>query len=246
MFFALRQHRRRLLFANILPAHIAVQIFGVATVFVAILKVFLLFNTNSTTQYKAEERKSEEVALWYLGEYLGERYEGKSLTVIVAPPNYADQNQEIRLKGLKDGLKSRMIISTVEVPFNKRKGRRIRRAYTYKNLDQLMKSELEADVILLLLGFPRQYYEMEFWRAQKLPEVYTYRGHSMEIDLDIKDGLVDGFITMNPNNRFKGSASNKAEMTADFFNRHFLFATPKNIDKLLQTYPAVFFTPEKK
>ncbi|MCH2207162.1 MAG: hypothetical protein MK132_15005 [Lentisphaerales bacterium] len=245
MFFALRQHRRRQLFANILPAHIAVQIFGVATVFVAILKVFLIFNTSSTIHYKTEERKSEEVALWFLGQYLGEKYEGKSLTVVVAPPNYADQNQEIRLKGLRDGLKSRMIFEKVEVPFNKRKGKRIRRAYTYQNLDSLLKSKLKADVILLLIGFPRHYYEMEFWRAQKLPDVFSYRGQSMEIDLDIKDGLVDGFITINPNNRFKGSEENKAEMTADFFNRHFIFATPDNIDKVLNEYPALFFSPKK-
>ena len=48
----------------------------------------------------------------------------------------------------------------------------------------------------------------------------------MEIDLDIKEGLVDGFVTMNPKNRFVGSDENKAEMTAEFFDKYFVFATP--------------------
>ena len=242
MFFALRQHRRRLLFANFLPAHIAVQIFGVTTVFVAVLKVFLIFNTSSTTEFRDEERKSEEVALWFLGNHLGQKYEGKTLTVIVAPPKFADRNQEIRLSGLREGLKSRMIIETVEAPFNKRKGKRIRRAYTHQNLDDLLISKIKTDVILLLIGFPRNYYEMEFWRAQSLPDIFTYRGYSLEIDLDIKEGLVDGFITMNPKNRFVGGKDNKAEMTTEFFEKYFVFATPDNIQKIVHQYPTLFFS----
>ena len=42
MFYALQLHRKRRLFANVIPAGIAVQIFGIGTAFVAVLKIVLL------------------------------------------------------------------------------------------------------------------------------------------------------------------------------------------------------------
>jgi hypothetical protein len=244
MFYALRLHRRRLLFANVIPAHIAVQIFGVSAAFLSILKIFLLFSVTNTQEFRAEERRSEEVALWYVGKHLAEKYEGKTVTVVMAPPKFADQNQAIRLKGLKEGLNSKMTIKEEVVVFNKRKGRRPKRAYTSDNLDDVLVDNLDTDVVLLLIGLPKSYFEMEFWGAKKLPAVYTYRGYSMEIDLDLKEELIDGYITMNPKERFSGSETNKAEKTDAFFNKYFIFAQPDNIDKLLHRHPALFFSPK--
>ena len=244
MFYSLRQHRRRQLFANVIPAHIAVQIFGIGACFVSILKILILFSSTNTEQFKAEERKSEEIALWYLGEYLAENYAGKNLTVVIAPDKFADRNQAIRLKGLMAGLADRMVVEEVAVQFNKRRGRRVRRAYSFDKLDDLLINNLNTDVVLLLIGLPRKYYETEFWRAEELPEVFSYRGQSMEIDLDIKEGTIDGFITMNPRQRFIGSEENLAEQSSDFFRKYFIFARPDNIDSLVDRYPEIFLSSE--
>lgn len=244
MFFALRQHRRSMLFANVIPAHIAVQIFGVSVVVVALLKILLIFSSSTPKTFKAEERKSEEVALWYLGDYLGKEYAGKVITVFIAPQKYADRNQEIRLRGLRDGLAKRVVLKEVVIPTQERRGRRPVRRYTYQKLDEVLIGHLDTDVVLLLTGLPRDYFQMEFWRAQDLPAVYTYRGNSMEIDLDLKEGKIDGFITMNPKKRFKGSEENKAEKTTEFFQKYFIFATQDNIDSVIGRYPSLFYSPQ--
>lgn len=244
MFLALRQHRRCMLFANVIPAHIAVQIFGVSVVVVALLKILLIFSSSVPKSFKAEERKSEEVALWYLGDYLAKKHAGEVITVYVAPKKYADRNQEIRLRGLREGLAKKAVLKEVVIPFQERRGKRLVRRYTYKNLDDVLIDNLDSDVVLLLIGLPRDYFRMEFWRAQKLPAVYTYRGNSMEIDLDLKEGKIDGFVTMNPKQRFKGSEENKAEKTKDFFKKYFIFATQDNVDSIIDRHPSLFYSPE--
>jgi hypothetical protein len=245
MFYALRQHRRGMLFAGVLPANIAVQIFGITAVLISVLKIILLFNSTSNKVFYAEERNSEKVALWHVGQQLAKKYSGKKLLVILAPDKHADFNQYLRLEGLIEGLDGKLTIKESRVRFEEPKGKRRIKAYTFQNLNDLLLSETgDVDVVITLIGLPMNYYEMPFWSAQDLPDFYSYRGFSWEMDLDIKDGKIDGFITMKPDNRFKGGEFSKAEKSEVFFDRHFLFISSKNIDLMLQKYPALFYRPQ--
>ena len=240
----MRLHRRRQLFANIIPAGIAVQIFGIGTAFVAILKiVFLLFVGNTVDESRKEVANAEYAALHYFGSYIAKTYDGKKLTVLVAPKEHADRNQKNRINGFLDGLQKRLVTKVVEVDFVNTKGKRRRRSYTYKNLDSALRKNTEQDVVISLIGLPMGYYEMPFWQQSKLPKFFTYRGFSWEIDLDIKANRITGFITFNPKNRFKGKDGKKAEATETFFNDHFIFVKKSDLDTMVRKYHDLFYRP---
>jgi hypothetical protein len=245
MFYALRLHRRRLLFANILPASIAVQIFGIGTAFVAILKIILLISSTGTNKEKSfQEAQSEYVALWYIGKTLADQYPGKSLLVILAPKFEADLNQENRIKGLEEGLESKMNISYVSVKYVKPKRQRKPRpiAYSYKNLNQIIQANDENDVIISLIGLPINYYNMECWNKD-LADIYAYRGYSWEVNQDIENGELTGYITINPNMKFKATKGQTAKKTNAFFEKHFLFVNKRNVKSMVKKFPKLFKLP---
>ena len=245
MFYALRLHRRRQLFANVIPAGIAVQIFGIGTSFVAVLKIFfIIFVGGTVDDSRKEVANAEYAALWYFGTYLAQSYEGKKLTVLVAPEKHADPNQKNRIKGFMEGLEKKLLTEIVEVDFVNTKGKRRKRSYTYRNLDKALLVNKEQQVVVSLIGLPMGYYEMNFWQKSKLPKLYTYRGFSWEIDLDIKDGRIAGFITFNPDNKFKAKDGAKAEKSEEFFNKHFIFVKKDNIDSMVRQFPGLFYRPE--
>ena len=241
MFYALRLHRRRQLFANVIPAGIAVQIFGIGTAFVAILKiVFLLFVGGTVDDSRKEVANAEYAALWYFGTQVAKEYSGKKLTLLVAPEEHADRNQKNRIKGFMEGLEKRLVTEIVEVDFVNTKGKRRRRSYTFQNLDKALRKNKDQDVVISLIGLPIGYYEMPFWQNSKLPKIYAYRGYSWEIDIDIKEGRITGFITFNPRNKFKGRNGAKAEKSEEFFNNHFIFVTKSNVDQMYNRYQSLF------
>lgn len=247
MFYALRLHRRGQLFANVIPAGIAVQIFGMGTAFIAILKIsFILFVGGTVDESRKEVANAEYAALYYFGEYLAEKYPNKKLTVLIAPEDHADMNQKNRLKGLMEGSMRRLITETVVVDFDNTKGKRRRRSFTYKNLNRALYKYPDQEVVVSLIGLPMGYYEMGFWQQSKLPEFYSYRGYSWEIDIDIKEDRIKGFITFNPDNKFKGEEGAKAEATKEFFESHFIFVTKENVDKMVREHPSLFYSPSQK
>ena len=247
MFYALRLHRRRQLFANVIPAGIAVQIFGIGSAFVAILKiVFLIFVGGTVDESRKEVANAEYAALWYFGSYIAKQYDGKKLTLLVAPEEHADRNQKNRIKGFMEGMEKKLLTEIVEVDFVNTKGKRRRRSYTYQNLDKALRKNKEQDVVISLIGLPMGYYEMPFWQSSKLPKFYTYRGYSWEIDIDIKENRITGFITFNPKNKFKGKDGKKAEKTETFFNDHFIFVTSANLNKMVRSFPSLFYRPGDK
>ena len=247
MFYALRLHRRGQLFANVIPAGIAVQIFGIGTAFVAILKVcFLLFVGGTADESRKEVANAEYAALFYFGEYLAEKYPNKKLSVLVAPEGKADPNQVNRIKGLMEGSQRRLITELVHVDFPESRGRRKRRSYTYQNLNETLKAQRGQEVIVSLIGLPLDYHKMPFWDSGDLPKFYSYRGFSWEIDLDIRANKVSGFITFNPKNKFKGKDGAKAEATKEFFDKHFIFVTSKNVDQMVRKFPSLFYSPGPK
>lgn len=241
MFYALRLHRRRQLFANVIPAGIAVQIFGIGTAFVAILKIILLIFVGGTVdESRKEVANAEYAALWYFGTKIAKDYNGKKLTLLVAPEEHADRNQKNRIKGFLEGLEKRLVTEVVEVDFVNTKGKRRRRSYTYQNLDKALRVNKGQDVVISLIGLPMGYYEMPFWQNSKLPKFYTYRGYSWDLDIDIKEGRITGFITFNPKNKFKGKGGAKAEKSESFFNNHFIFVTKANLDRMYNKYSGLF------
>ena len=247
MFYALRLHRRRQLFVNIIPAGIAVQIFGIGTAFVAVLKiVFLLFVGGTVDESRKEVANAEYSALHYFGSYIADKYDGKKLTLLVAPEEHADRNQKNRINGFMEGMEKKLVTEIVAVDFVNTKGKRRRRSYTYKNLDKALRKNPEQNVVISLIGLPMAYYEMQFWQRRDLPKFYTYRGFSWEIDLDIKEDRITGFITFNPKNKFTGKDGAKAESTETFFNDHFIFVTSSNLKKMVNKFPSLFFRPEDK
>jgi len=247
MFYALRLHRRGQLFANVIPAGIAVQIFGIGTVFIAVLKItFLIFVGGNVDESRQEVANAEYAALHYFGEYLAEKYPNKKLTVIVAPEKLADPNQKNRINGLMEGSKRKLITDIVEVQFAETKGRRKRRSYTHQNLNETLKSKRGQEVVVSLIGLPLDYYKMAFWNGRTLPAFYSYRGFSWEIDLDIKSKNITGFITFNPKNKFKGKDGAKAEATKEFFEKHFIFVKADNVDEMVGKYPSLFYAPGAK
>lgn len=247
MFYALRLHRRRQLFANMIPASIAVQIFGVGTAFVAILKVILLISFSGVDKEKAvEEAHSEYVALWHVGTSLADKYSGKKLLVVIAPENEADLNQKNRINGLKEGIDGKLNISFVSVDYVKTKKRKRRvAAYSFKNLNTIIQSNDENEVILTLIGLPVNYYNMDCWN-EELPDLYVYRGYSWELDQDIKNGEITAFITINPENKFRASKGKKAEKSSSFFEKHFLFIDKRNVTKMRKDFPRLFILPASK
>ena len=247
MFYALRLHRRGQLFANVIPAGIAVQIFGIGTAFVAILKItFIIFVGGTADDSSKEVANAEYAALHYFGSLLAEKYPNKKLTVLVAPEKLADPNQKNRIKGLMEGSRRKLITEVVEVKFEKTKGKRRRRSYTYKNLNRALYQHKDQEVVVSLIGLPMGYYEMGFWQQAKLPDFYSYRGYSWEIDIDIKEKRIQGFITFNPDNKFKGKDGAKAEASKEFFENHFIYVTSQNVDKMVREHPGLFYSPGSK
>ena len=243
MFYALRLHRRRQLFANMLPAALAVQIFGIGTAFVAILKIILLISSSGSDkeQFK-QEANSEYVALWYVGQHLATKYPGKKLLVIVAPENEADRNQENRLKGLEEGINGGMELSFVPIEYLKSRGKRRVTAYNHKKLNELIQDNDHVDVVISLIGLPINYYNMECW-TEDLADFYAYRGYSWEVNQDIKDEILTGFITINPTNRFKATKGKKAEKSEKFFEQHFIFVTKDNVETMERKFSSIFNLP---
>jgi hypothetical protein len=247
MFYALRLHRRRQLFANMIPASIAVQIFGVGAAFVAILKVVLLISFTGVDKEKVvQQAHSEYIALWHVGNLLADKYSGKKLLVVIAPENEADSNQKNRIDGLKEAIGDKLDISFVSVDYVKTKKRKRRvAAYSFENLNKIIKANDENEVIITLIGLPVNYYNMDCWNKE-LPDLYVYRGYSWELDQDIKNGEITAFITINPDNKFKASKGKKAEKSTSFFEKHFLFIDKRNVAKMRKEYPRLFVLPAGK
>lgn len=247
MFYALRLHRRRQLFANVIPAGLAVQIFGIGSAFVAVLKIiFVVWVGGTHDESRKEVAHAEYVALWYVGDYLAKNYEGKKLTVIVAPESHADPNQKNRMDGFMDGLQRKLITNVVEVSFVNTKGKRRRRSYNFNNLNSALNKHNDQQIVVSLIGLPMGYYEMPFWQRSELPLFFTYRGYSWEIDIDIKEERITGFITFNPDKKFKAADGKKAEKTEEFFNEYFIFVDNKNINQMVREHPSLFFRPGAK
>ena len=243
MFYALRLHRRRQLFANMIPASIAVHIFGIGTAFVALLKIILLITFSSGNKEKLqEEANTEYVALWHVGKVLAQKYPGKSLLVIVAPEKEADGNQVNRIKGLEEGLASQMQISYVPIEYLKSKKRRRVVSYSANKLNELLEDNDHTDVIISLIGLPINYYNMPTWN-EDLADFYAYRGYAWEVDEDVRDGILTGFITMNPKVKFRGTKGNKAEKSVTFFDKYFIFMTKDNVESTVRKYPSLFKLP---
>lgn len=247
MFYSLRLHRRRQVFANILPAYIAVQIFGVATVFVAILKIFLLFGSSTSGEAEKQERESEGVALWYLGQHLAGHHPDEEVLIIVAPSNMRDQSQKIRLDGLMRGISGSLKTRIVPVKFNKRKKKRFVRTYTYQNLNEVLLNNQDCKVVVSLIGLPKDYYLMPYWdEIERLPAIYSYRGYSIKIDEDIEDKFIAGYIAQKPGKQYRAEKDGDVEETREFFNKYFFFMNSKNFNEIKRKYSYLFNYPKKR
>ncbi len=245
MFYALRQHKKYQNFANIVPAGIAVQVFGIGAVFVAVLKIVLMFTgeNNVREEVRKEVSKAEFVSLWYLGEHLANKHPGKKLTVLIAPGRFADANQKTRIEGLEDGLQGKLTMSLLEVPHVISSGKNRVRAYNYENLNEALKTYPNQEIVVSLIGLPTEFYEMEFWDKENLPLFYSYRGTSIDIDQDIRNNKVTAFITYKPRKKFKADEGQKVDKSEAFFQEYFIFVNKDNIDEMCNKYPSLFFPP---
>jgi hypothetical protein len=226
-----------------IPAGIAVHIFGIGTAFVALLKIIFLISFSSGYKEKlAEEANTEYVALWHVGKELARKYPGKSLLVILAPDKEADGNQQNRIKGLEEGVGENMKISYVPIEYMKSRRKRKVVNYNADKLNELLEDNDHTDVIISLIGLPINYYNMPAWN-EDLADFYAYRGYSWEVDEDIREGILTGYITMNPKVKFKGSKENKAEKSVTFFDKYFIFMTKENVESTARKFPALFKLP---
>jgi hypothetical protein len=243
MFYALKMHRQGGLFMNVLPAGVAVQILGVTTVFLAILKVLLLFGGEDRSRDRGLLRESEAAALWYLGDYIARKHSGSRVVILKAPEKFANPNQAKCLEGLHEGFSKRVITEEVEMAFNVPRGKRRIAAYSASRLNDALVANLDCDVVVVLPGLPRGYANMEFWRAAEIPDIYTYGGYSWELDIDLKSGAIDGFVTAKPSRRYSPGNGDEIQHSSAFFNRYFILVDEDNVEDAVARYPRLFYRP---
>ena len=192
-----------------------------------------------------EEANTEYVALWYLGRKLAQQYPGDTLLVVKAPDTSADFNQKNRIKGLEEGIGQGMKIVYADIEYLKPRKRQKRLPlYSSDKLNELLENNEGAKVVLSLIGLPDYYYEMPTW-TKDFADFYAYRGNPLGLDRDIRDGVLKGYITFNPNEEFVGSKDNKAEKTAEFFKKYFIFVDENNVDDLVDKFDKIFKFPPR-
>ena len=142
-----------------------------------------------------------------MGQYLAGNHAGEEVLIVLAPDKMADRNQKIRLDALIKGIDKKLKTRIVNVQYNKQKRKRRRsRSYTYSNLNETLMQNLKCNVVVSLIGMPKDYDKMKYWSEfNDLPAIYTYRGYSYDMDLDIEDKRIAGFMTQRPGKRYRAA-----------------------------------------
>jgi len=242
MLNALAKHRKHLLFANILPAKLAIQIFGALCVLVSICQVFISCHRISDVKDRESDLSAEEIATRKLGKYIAANYAGKKTLIIKTPTSRIinKKAEEGRLRGLKNGLNGKIddiIEASPVVPANTlRFGEKW---YTAKKFDQLAHLYADREVIISMIGLPDDLDDLLFWQKPTKPALILYRGHIRNLDAAIWHKHVQALLIPRPDMQLRGRKSRPSNRKS-FFNKYFLLIDKNNVKKIKKSYPTLF------
>jgi hypothetical protein len=222
---------------------------------VVICGITILFQTGTLGQGATQklienELKYAQSQALVLGKYLKETYPD-STVLIVADRNYEKSNRQQKLiDGLKEGLggaSTPITIGTLELPKNK-KGMPpeemdmmpLEEIMTAKEFDALLKKHPKANLVISMIGLPRDADKMAVWKMDdtKRPKFALLNGDIHSLGRAIKAGLIVAAVSYKPGVKFTEDPCPSDPEKA--FEERYIIITPKNIDATVQKYPNLF------
>jgi hypothetical protein len=224
-------------------------------VVVVICGITILFKTGTLGQGETQrlienELKYAQSQAYVLGKYLKETYP-EATVLIVADRNYEKSNRQQKLiDGLQEGLggaSTPVTIDTLEIPKDK-KGMApeemdmmpLEEIMTAKEFDALVKKHPHSNLIISMIGLPRDADKMKLWKKEesKRPKIALLNGDIHNLGRAIKAGFIVAAVSYKPGVKFTEDPCPEDPEKA--FEERYIIITPKNIEAIAKKYPRLF------
>ncbi len=213
---------------------------------------------------RGDALEHRESATRVLGQYLASHYSGQRALVISNPFTREKGRQseiykfeEAGIRGLKEGLGQRVKMEVdfpalreeaLRDPRSVRMDPRTTTPLSYLVAEdafaRLIEQHADCEIVVSLIGLPANFGAQEVWKkappprfALLLPD-WRMVGNQQAIGRAFAAGKVVAAVINKPGapDEIAATIGNSQEE----FDRYFLFATPENVDRLLENYPQAF------
>ena len=140
------------------------------------------------------------------------------------------------LKGLKEGLGSKIEIKAVEVlgkatPYNDPDNFNLRNNLiepTFEDFDLMIKKYPDCSLIIFLSGLPPGFASMELWEQEKIPKIAVINTNLKHLKQAITAKIIIAVVSYKPNLM---KIIKNDSMTEENFSKAFEIITPENINQ---------------
>ena len=253
MFYANIEYRRK----GVVWGRPVAGVLGAITLGLALFKIYSVINQPNRIRETiiAREKDYFYSTMSFLGDYLATNFSGHRVLLISNPVVESNrEQQEEMMNRLEATMGEKLNILArrsplkldVDAVLDESEGTEAEGlVFTADSFDLMQSMHPECNLIVSLIGLPRDYKNMKFWSMNPLerPKLVVMFGDTYELKNAITMGYIAAIITYNRAYRPKIDDVIPPDYK-EAFNKRFILITKDNVDEIVQEFPGIFMADD--